>query len=306
MKISIIIVNWNVKDLLHQALRSIFASDYAGEMEVIVVDNASTDGSVALVKAAFPQVKLIASQENLGFAGGNNLGAAQAGGDFIFFLNPDTTLSPTALTQLTAAMQTHPNVGVCGPKLRYPDGSPQSSRRRFPTVGSMLLESTLLGQWFPTNPIARRYHFADQPDTVAMPVDWLVGAALFIRKEVWDVVGPFDENLFMYFEETDWCRRCVEAGWGVYYLPQVEVVHYEGQSSRQVVAARTMRFNRSKIRYTQKWLGPGWAYLVRLFLLATFGIQWGEETAKWLIGHKRDLRRERMRIYWQVLKSGLG
>ena len=307
MKISIVIVNWNVKPLLRECLQSIFASRYQGLLEVIVVDNASQDGSVMMAQTEFPQVKLIASPKNLGFAQGNNAGAAEARGDFIFFLNPDTTLAEDTLACLSAYLQTQPAVGVVGPKLLYPDGSVQSSRRRFPTIGSLFWESTLLEQWFPGNPIARRYKFAGQPTgDVPAPVGWLVGAALFMRREVWSAVGPFDETLFMYFEETDWCRRCAEAGWAIHYLPQARVIHYEGQSSQQVVTARTLRFQRSKIRYTEKWFGHGWALLVRLFLLATFAFQWLEETGKWLIGHKRPLRRERMRIYWEVLKSRLG
>jgi GT2 family glycosyltransferase len=163
----------------------------------------------------------------------------------------------------------------------------------------------LLEQWFPGNRYARAYKFADESDTGAMAVDWLVGAALFMRRTVWEAVGPFDEKLFMYFEETDWCRRCAEAGWPIHYLPQVEVTHYEGQSSGQVESARAMRFQRSKIRYTEKWFGSRWAFILRLFLLTNFGLQWLAETLKWLVGHKRALRRERMTIYWQVLKSGL-
>ena len=300
-----IVVSWNVKDLLRQCLQSLLESDCAPQLEIVVVDNASHDGSTAMVQTEFPQAKLIASQQNLGFAQGNNVGVAAASGDFIFLLNPDTKVAPAAIGLLRDYLQAHPAVGTVGPQLRWPDGAVQSSRRRFPTVGSMFWESTLLEQWWPQNRVAQAYKFADQPDTASMPVDWVVGAALFIRRGVWEAVGPIDEAFFMYFEETDWCRRCVQAGWEIHYVPAAQVVHYEGQSSQQVAAARTVRFQRSKIRYARKWLGPGWAMWVRLFLLLTFAWQWGEETLKWLIGHKRALRRDRMRAYWQVLRSGL-
>ncbi len=305
LKISVVIVSWNVKDHLRDCLRSIFSSRCDGDLEVIVVDNDSHDGSVAMVRAEFPQVHVIAAAKNLGFAGGNNLGVAEATGDFIFLLNPDTVLVRDALTQLSDYLMAHPEVGLVGPKLLWPDGSGQSSRRRFPTIASMFWESTLLEQWFPNNRVARQYKFADRPEAQAMAVDWLVGAALFIRKAAWQATGPFDEDLFMYFEETDWCRRCIEAGWAVHYAPQATVTHYEGQSSQQVMAARAIRFQRSKIRYTKKWFGPGWALAIQVFLLATFAFQWLEEAAKWAIGHKRALRRERIVAYWQVLKSGL-
>ena len=298
-------VSWNVKSLLRQCLQSIYASRYEGDIDLIVVDSASHDSSAAMVRAEFPQAKLIASPANLGYAEGNNVGLAEAEGDFLFILNPDTTLFEDTVLQLVTYLNAHPQVGAIGPQLLWPDGSVQASRRRFPTPGSLFWESTLLEQWFPNNRFARTYKFADQDDGYAQPVDWLVGAALLIRREVWQAVGPIDEAYFMYFEETDWCRRCAQAGWEIHYVPQAKVTHYEGQSSKQVVAARTIRFQRSKIHYTQKWFGDLWAWLVRLFLLATFGFQWLEETLKWLIGHKRPLRRERMAAYWQVLRSGL-
>lgn len=303
MRISIVIVNWNVKDLLRECLRSVFSSKIEDEPEVVVVDNASSDESAAMVRSEFPQVNLIAAPENLGFAKGNNVGVAAAKGDFIFLLNPDTRLEPDTLVKLRDYLAANPEVGVVAPQLLWPDGSPQSSRRQFPTIGSLFWESTLLEQWFPQNKIAQRYKFAGVPPTQSGPVDWAVGAALFLRREVWESVGPLDESLFMYFEETDWCRRCTQAGWPVQYLSDAGVTHYEGQSSGQVVSARTLRFQRSKIRYTQKWFGSMWAAAIKLFLRLTFGFQLAEETAKWLLGHKRPLRRERMAAYSDLLKE---
>ncbi|MFQ5575441.1 MAG: glycosyltransferase family 2 protein [Anaerolineae bacterium] len=306
MALSVIIVNWNVKDLLRDCLRSVFASPLDPPPEVIVVDNASADGSAAMVRQEFPQVNLIASPRNLGYVGGNNLGAAAATGNALLLLNPDTRLHPGALRVLCGYLVAHPQVGAVGPQLLWPDGTVQSSRRRFPTPATLFWESTLLEQWFPRNRIARRYRFEDVPPTRPLTVDWLVGAALCIRRQAWQAVGPLDESFFMYFEETDWCRCCAAAGWEIHYLPQAQVVHYEGQSSGQVAAARTLRFQRSKLRYAEKWFGRGWAVAARLFLLATFSLQWLEETAKWLIGHKRPLRRERMSACGRVLRGLVG
>jgi len=274
--------------------------------EVIVVDCASSDGSVEMVRREFPGVRLIASDENLGYARGNNRGLAGAAGRYLLILNPDTEVVSDALAAMVRYLDEHPAVGAGGPQLRYPDGTLQSSRRRFPTLAAAFCESTLLHQWFPNNPVARRYHLADRPADMLQPVDWLVGAALMIRREAWDQVGPFDEGFFMYFEELDWCRRCRAAGWEIHYLPAAQIIHYAGKSSEQVVAARTIRFQRSKIRYFRKYYGAGWALVIRLFLLATFAFQLTEESLKWLVGHRRDLRRERMAAYWQVLSSGLG
>jgi GT2 family glycosyltransferase len=303
--LSIIIVNWNVKALLRQCLQSLLGdSEESGfPTEIIVVDSASTDGSPDMVSREFPQVHLIASQENLGYARGNNTGAAAARGRYLFLLNPDTVVERGTLARLVTYMDSQPAVGVLGPQLLWPDGTIQSSRRRFPTVGSLFWESTLLGQWFPDNPYSRRYHLADQPADQPQVVDWVVGAALLIRREAWLQVGPLEEGFFMYFEETDWCRRSAAAGWQSHYLPAAWITHYEGKSSEQVLAARTLRFQRSKIRYTRKYFGSGWALALRLFLQLTFGFQWLEESGKWLVGHRRTLRRARMAAYGQVLRG---
>ncbi|HEY84557.1 MAG TPA: glycosyltransferase family 2 protein [Chloroflexi bacterium] len=303
MTLSVIIVNWNVKDLLRQCLQSVIASEIQGEVEIIVVDSASGDGSAAMVRQEFPRIKLIASDENLGYAKGNNIGAAQASGDYLFLLNPDTRLEADTLATLNAYLQAHPGVGALAPQLLWPDGSTQSSRRRFPTLATLFWESTLLHQWFPRNKFARAYHCDDISPAKTTRVDWAVGAALFIRRKAWEQVGGLDETLFMYFEETDWQRRAAKAGWEVHYLPAAQVTHYEGQSSGQVFAARTIRFQRSKIRYTKKYFGKGWALTLRFFLWLTFAFQWGEETVKWVVGHKRLLRRERMSAYLEVLKQ---
>jgi N-acetylglucosaminyl-diphospho-decaprenol L-rhamnosyltransferase len=306
MDLSVVIVNWNVKYLLRDCLRSLFdACQSASKLdtEIIVVDSASTDGSPQMVRVEFPQVRLIASDENLGYAGGNNTGANAATGRYIFLLNPDTIVQSDALTQMVNYMDAHPEVGALGPQLLWPDGSVQSSRRRFPTLGSLFWESTLLGQWFPRNRHARRYHVADHPSDQIQKVDWVVGAAILLRRKAWCQVGPIEEDFFMYFEETDWCHRAAEAGWETHYLPDARIIHYEGKSSEQVVAVRTLRFQQSKLRYTRKYFGRGWAVTLRLFLWVTFAFQWAEETAKWLAGHRRDLRRERMAAYSQVLRG---
>ncbi len=303
MKLSIVIVSWNVKALLQDCLQSILDSDYVGDLEIIVVDSASGDDSVAMVQQHYPQVTLIVRPDNLGYAKGNNLGITHCQGDYIFLLNPDTHLEPTALTVLCGYLHAHPEIGVIGPQLLWADGAIQSSRRRYPSLGSLFLESTLLELWFPHNAAGHHYRFNDKPAQTAQPVEWLVGAALMLRREVWETVGSFDETFFMYFEETDWCHRVAQTGWQLHYVPQAQVTHYEGQSSGQVVVHQIINFNHSKIRYTEKYFGRMWANLLRFFLCLTFIIQWSEEGLKRSLGHKPALRQERMNIYRQVLKS---
>jgi GT2 family glycosyltransferase len=306
MDLSIIIVNWNVKDLLRHCLQSLLEADHFAPnltSEIIVVDSASGDGSPQMVCETFPQVRLIASAENLGYARGNNTGVAAAQGRFLLLLNPDTVVETNALAEMVAYLDHHPEGGALGPQLLWPEGTVQSSRRRFPTLGSLFWESTLLEQWFPHNRFQHRYHLADVAPNHPQTVDWVVGAALLIRRETWAQVGPIDENFFMYFEETDWCRRAMAAGWQIHYLPTAKIIHYEGKSSEQVIAARTLRFQLSKLHYTRKYFGRGWAVALRLFLWLTYAWQWLEESGKWFIGHRRALRRERMGAYGQVLRG---
>jgi N-acetylglucosaminyl-diphospho-decaprenol L-rhamnosyltransferase len=314
--LSIVIVNWNVQELLQRCLLSLSRGEATVAptpavaqpgltYEIIVVDCASSDGSAEMVRGEFPWVWLIASDENLGYARGNNLGLAKATGHYLLILNPDTEIVDDALATMTRYLDAHPWVGALGPQLRFPDGTLQSSRRRFPSLATAFCESTLLHQWFPNNRAARHYHLADHPADVTQAVDWLVGAALMIRREAWQQVGPLDEGFFMYFEELDWCRRCRAAGWEIHYLPAAQITHHEGKSSEQVMAARTIRFQSSKIRYYRKYYGLGWALIIRFFLLGMFALQLSQESLKWLVGHKRDLRRERVAAYWQVLRSRL-
>lgn len=322
--LSIVIVNWNVRELLRACLKSLTDDERRtavdeqassvirrpSSLEIIVIDNASSDGSAAMVAAEFPAVTLIANSENRGFTGGNNQGISIARGRYVFFLNPDTVVAGDALATMSAYMDAHPAVGACGPQLLYGDGSLQSSRRRFPTLMTALFESTPLAWHWPAahNPWARRYHMEDTQTSQALPgetVDWLVGAALMVRREALAQVGGFDEGYFMYSEELDWCRRAKYAGWQIVHLPDAQVVHYEGKSSEQVVAARHIRFQTSRVRYFRKFHGPLAAGFLRLAILGMFAVEWLLEAGKGLAGSKRPLRRERMAAYAQLLASGL-
>jgi N-acetylglucosaminyl-diphospho-decaprenol L-rhamnosyltransferase len=307
--LSVVIVSWNVRDLLRRCLTSVLhprthTPTPTPSLEIVVVDNASTDGSVEMLRAEFPQVALIANADNRGFTVGNNQGIAAAQGRYVMLLNPDTEVLGDALVALVRYMEAHPDVGLVGPQLLYPDGSVQSSRRRFPTLATAFLESTWLEPWAPRS-LLRRYYVLDQPDTATLDVDWVTGAAMLARRETIEQVGGMDEGFFMYSEELDWCRRIKAAGWRAIYYPAAQVVHYEGKSSEQAVPARHINFQRSKIRYFRKYHGPVVATALRLCLLGTYVWQLGLELAKGAVGHKRPQRWQRVRAYWQVLRSGL-
>ncbi len=309
MDVAFIIVAWNVRELLRQCLQSIRRQTADGgppqSSAVIVVDNASSDGTVEMLRAEFPAVRVIENTKNLGFGRANNQALALAQGRYFFLLNPDTELRVGALRALVEYADAHPRVGIIGPQLFYGDGTPQPSRRRFPTLATAFLESTKLQQWFPRNRALTRYYMGDTRDDATQAVDWLNGSALFVRRAVYEQVGGFDERFFMYSEELDWCRRAKEAGWQIVYLPTAQVTHYEGKSSEQAVARRDIAFNTSKVRYFRKYHGARFAAVLRAFLLALFAYQIAEEGCKWLVGYKRALRAQRVKVYWQVVKSGL-
>ncbi len=302
--LSIIIVNWNVRELLRACLRSIFTQAGKLDLEVIVVDSASSDGSAAMVAEEFPQAVLLAQTENVGFPRGNNIGLAAAAGRYVLLLNPDTVVVGEALQTLVAYLDDHPEVGVAGPQLLFPDGTVQSSRRRFPTLLTGLFESTWLEPIAPKR-LLDRYYARDFPDEAAGRVDWVVGAALMTRRQVVEQVGGMDPGYFMYSEELDWCRRIVDAGWTVVYLPAALIIHFQGKSSEQASTARHIHFNRAKLRYFRKYHGRLAAGLLRFVLLLNFAGQLLLEGLKWGLGHRRPLRRQRVAAYWEVLRSGL-
>lgn len=267
------------------------------------MDNGSADGSAAMVQTEFPGVRLLAETANHGFAHGNNLGIAASRGRLVLLLNPDTVLEPGSLGALAGYLDAHPAVGLVGPRLLNPDGSPQSSRRRFPTWGTGLIESTPLQPWLPRLGLLRRYYVLDRSDDEAQAVDWVAGACMLARRVALAQVRGFDPGYFMYSEELDLCRRLRATGWEIGYEPAARVVHYGGQSSDQNIPARHIRFNQAKLRYFARWHGRGAAAALRLWLCALYAWQGGLEAGKWLLGHRRSLRRERVALYSQVVRA---
>lgn len=307
MKLSIVILNWNVAGLLVGCLRSLpeACGDWWARTEVIVVDNASTDDSVARVQTEFPEMRVIVLGENRGFTAGNNIGIEAAKGDYIFVLNPDTIAHPGSIAALVNYMEARGEVGIAGPRLLNADGTTQPSRRRFPTIATGLIESTPLQRYFENSSILRRFYIQDRSDDEAQDVDWLSGAALMCRREMLAQIGPFDTGYFMFSEEVDLCKRAGDAGWRTAYVPQSKITHFGGGSTDQAVAGRHIHFNTSKARYFRLHEGPAVGGLMRLFLLGTYVAQMAAEGAKWALGHKRAMRAERVKMYSHILKSGL-
>jgi hypothetical protein len=305
--LSIIIVSWNVADLLTACLDSIYANHPPAtdsSVEIIVVDSASHDSTVEMTGARYPDVKLLAQEENVGFSRGNNIGLETAQGRYLFLLNPDTEIIGNAIQQMIDYLDANSDVGIIGPHTLNTDGSTQSTRRRFPSKQLAFFESTWLQPLAPQS-LLDDFYVTDVPDHATADVDWVQGSALMARREVYEEIGGLDAGFVMYSEELDWCKRAKDAGWRVVYFGGAQITHHGGKSSEQASAFKHIHFQKSKIRYYRKHHSGGFAKLLRLFLLANYVWQLALESAKSLIGHRRDLRRERIKTYWQVLRSGL-
>ncbi len=301
--LSIIIVSWNVRDLLVACLDSIRTNvPEPDRIEVIVVDSGSSDGSPALIEARYPWVRLLAQPQNIGFTVANNMGLREAHGRHLMLLNPDTEIIGDALVQMIAYLDHHPDVGIAGPHTLNRDGTTQSSKRRFPTFMTGIFESTWLQPYAPRG-LLDRFYARDIPNEATADVDWVQGSALMIRREVYTAIGGLDERIVMYSEETDWCRRAKNAGWRVVYVGSARIVHYGGKSTEQANARSQIYFQRSKLYYFRKHHGIVVAGFLRVFLLFSYMQQTLAEAIKGLLGHKRTLRQDRVRIYWQVIRA---
>lgn len=260
--LAIVIVNWNVRDLLRACLRSVYASLADGGLHaaVWVVDNASHDGSPDMVRTVFPQVRLLVSHENLGFAGGNNLALRQIHAAvpprYVLLLNPDTELRPTALATLTGFLDGRPDVGVAGARLFFGDGGFQHSAFGFPGLWQILFDLYPLPGRLYESRLNGRYPRASYQRGEPFPVDHPLGAAMMVRWKVIRDVGTFDEEFHMYCEEIDWCMRIKRQGWNITCVPKAEVIHHVGQSARQIREESFVNLWRSRRRFYHKHYGP--------------------------------------------------
>ena len=306
MDLTVSIVSYQTRELLRDCLTALAAERDALAMEVTLVDNASRDGTVEMVRGDYPWVRLIENATNRGFGAAHNQALRGANGRYWLVLNSDAIVTPGALATLLEFMDRNPSIAVAGPKLRYRTGEVQSSRRRFPTPATLFLESTQFQRFWPDNGVLKHYYVQDRSDDEPQDVDWLVGACLCVRAEAARSVGLFDERFFMYSDELDWCRRFRAAGWRVAYVPAAEVRHVEGASSRADLAARDHRFQRSKLAYAAKWHGAAIATALRAYLVLEYAFRAAEEGVKIALGSRVSERRARLRVIGSGLRSALG
>ncbi|MBI4494114.1 MAG: glycosyltransferase family 2 protein [Chloroflexi bacterium] len=245
--VSAIIVSYNTRELLRRALRSALGRPGL-EVEGLVVDNASQDGSAEMVAEEFPQVVLVRSAENRGFAAGVNQGLQRARGEYVLLLNPDAELLGDGLERMVEFLAGHPRVAAVGPRLVYGDGSRQHAAFAFPTLPMIFLDFFPLHGRLLDSRLNGRYPPAAAPHPIGHPL----GACMLLRRQALAEVGPFDERFFMYCEEVDWCLRAWQQGWQVYHLPQAVARHLGGQSVRQRRDAMFVELHRSRLRLYRK------------------------------------------------------
>lgn len=272
MRLSVLIVNWNTRELLARCLESVFASTFDGELEVIVVDNASNDGSAEMVRERFPQTVLVASPTNTGYARGNNLAFERATGEYLLTLNPDTEFEPNLLASAVSALEAKPSYGVLAPKLIGTDGETQASVRGFPTFAGIFGDFSGLGRRFPGSWLDS-YRLTGFDYARAQEAPQPMGTFLLFRRKALDAIGnpkqPFDEAFPIFFNEVDLLYRLRQAGWPCWYEAGLTIRHLGGASTRQVRKPMIWESHRSLLRYLRKHAITPWNFLFfPLFSLA--------------------------------------
>jgi N-acetylglucosaminyl-diphospho-decaprenol L-rhamnosyltransferase len=289
--LAVVIVSWNVRDLLAACLRSLFEDLGRSSLaaQVWVVDNGSTDGSPEMVAQAFPAVHLITSEQNLGFAAGNNLALREISTlkskipRYVWLLNPDTEVQAGATAALASALDADSRAGVAAAKLLYPDGSLQHSAFRFPGLFQLAFDLFPLPARFYETSLNGRYPRRLYEGQAPFPVDHPLGAAMMVRAKTIAEVGLLDEGFWMYCEEIDWCWRMRQAGWQAYCVPAAQVVHHAGRSTVQVRVASFAALWRSRLRLYDKHYPPSKRHLARW--LVRLGMRWQMHQAR--VAHRR-------------------
>ena len=299
--LSIVIVTWNVREVLLDCLASIHrevlsrADEGRIETETLVVDNGSRDGSVAAVREQHPWAEVIALPENIGFAAGNNVGLRRAKGRHAVLLNSDTIVLPDALERGVRHLDAHPEVGAAGLQMLNPDRSKQNCIHNFPGLLTEIFPKGALETLFPRRYPSKRYHHP-----APIPVEAVLGACLFVRREVLESVGLMPEDYFFFLEETDWCFQIARAGWRVVHIPDARVIHLFGASTKKKVPAETrIEYHRSLYHFFRKNRGVFLALLVVILrvLKAILYVVWRIPGAL-VYGRSRD----RWLQDWKVLR----
>jgi hypothetical protein len=250
--LSVIIVTWNSRKDMEACLSSLPHGVQRHTFEVLLVDNASADDTVALSRKVMPSVQILKNARNAGFAAANNQALALAAGRYLCLLNPDTVLGEHALDTLVEFLDAHPVVWACGPGMLNRDGTPQRTGVRFPSLWNLFVETLYLDRVFPSTRLFGRHREFYEDPSRAHAVDYVQGSCLMLRREVLDSIGKLDEGFFMYFEETDWCYRIGKAGGKVWIVPSAGVIHFGGETAGHYDERRLVFYYRSLLRFFDK------------------------------------------------------
>lgn len=253
--ISIIIVNWNTQEYLRTCLESIQTTVRGLHVQIIVVDNASSDDSVKMVKQNFPRVLLLPQQDNLGFAAGNNEGIRSATGRYLFFINSDVKVLDECIQRLYALLESQPQIGLAGPQILTRDGATQRSCMSRPTLWNTFCRTAYLDKLLHNWPFFSSLLLGYWNHDTQRQVEVINGCFWAARREAIDMVGPLDERFFMYGEDVDWCTRFAQAGWEILFHPQAQAIHYGGASSAKAPQRFYVQLYRAKLQYWQKHHG---------------------------------------------------
>ena len=253
MDLAVVTVSYNSSDVLPACLASLERAAEGLALDLVVVDNASADGTPEAIAARFPHARILRNPTNTGYARAVNQGLAATTAPFVLVINPDCEVRPGALRALVAWLEAHPRAAIAAPKILNPDGSLEYSARAFPNHLTFLFNRySLLTRVFPNNPFSRRYLLTDWDHATPREVDWVSGACLLVRREAVARVGGMDEAFFMFNEDVDWCRRMKLAGFAVCYVPDAVVVHHIGASRRRVAPRVIVERHRGMIHYFHK------------------------------------------------------
>ncbi len=299
LDLAIVIVNYNTRDLLRACLRSVYGSEGNFSYHITVVDNASGDGSVEMVRDEFPQTRIISTPKNGGFAYANNIGLRSYGFGqnhpieelprYALLLNPDTEVTPTALAEMLALMETRSDIGASGPRLILPDGRlDKACRRAFPSPTSFIYRGLGLSKLFPRHPRFAQYNLTYLPEDQETEVDSVVGAFMLVRREALEAAGLLDESFFMYGEDLDWAWRIKQAGWKIWYYPKVIVYHHKGAASRGNVRVRRAFYDAMAI-FVRKHYKDQTNFLLYYAILTGIAIKGSIDVGMtWLRGRKME------------------
>jgi GT2 family glycosyltransferase len=267
INISIIIVSWNAKKYLIDCLNSLFGSSCKYTQEIIVVDNASTDGSCEAVVSRFPQVTLIKNKENLGFAKANNIGIRQCHGRYVFLINSDVIVLPGCIEKLVDYMDKHPNVGMIGPRILNPDHSLQVSCRHFPSLWNNLCQTLWLNVLFPKSRFFSGPFMTYWAHDTIRKVDAIGGMFCMVSRQALDKVGLLDEDFFIYAEDVDWCKRFDKQCYDIMLFSEAQAIHFGGKSSSNAPIRFYIEMQKADLQYWTKHHGKFMATAYKMIIL---------------------------------------